>query len=56
VDRYGVLVGEDTPPGRYELVAGMYEPGSGERLPMVDEGGVAIGDKVSLGMVEVVDG
>jgi len=55
VDRYGVLVGEGTPSGRYELVVGMYEPESGERLPIVDEGGVAIGDDVSLGMVEVVD-
>ena len=56
VDRHGVLVGEDTPFGRYEIVVGMYEPESGERLPIVDESGVVIGDKVSLGMVEVVDG
>ncbi len=55
VDRYGVLVGEGTPSGRYELVVGMYEPESGERLPIVDEGGVAMGDDVSLEMVEVVD-
>jgi len=53
VDRYGVLVGEGTPSGRYELVVGIYEPQSGERLPIVDEDGVAIGDRVSLGMVEV---
>lgn len=56
VDRYGVLVGKGTPLGRYELVVGMYEPESGERLPVMDEGGVVIGDRVSLGMVEVVDG
>lgn len=37
------------------MVVGMYEPESGERLPIVDEDGVAIGDDVSLGMVEVVD-
>lgn len=55
VDRYGALVGEDTPSGRHELVVGMYEPESGERLPTVDKEGVVIGDKVSLGMVEVVD-
>lgn len=56
VDRYGVMISEGTPSGRYELVVGMYEPESGARLPIVDKGGVVIGDKVSLGMVEVVDG
>jgi len=56
VDRYGVLVGEGTPSGKYELVVGMYEPASGERLPIVDNEGIVIGDKVSLGIVEVVDG
>jgi len=55
VDRYGVVVGEGTPSGRYQLVVGMYEPESGERLPIVDNEGVVIGDMVSLGMVEVVD-
>lgn len=54
-DNYGILLPDDVPSGEYELVVGMYEPESGERLLIVDENGVVIGDKVSLGMVEVVD-
>jgi len=50
-----VMIPEGLPAGEHEIVVGVYEPESGERLPIVDEGGVAIGDKVSLGMVEVVD-
>lgn len=34
---------------------GMYDPGSGERLHIVDKGEVMIGDKVSSGIVKVVD-
>ena len=55
-DKYGILLPDDVPSGGHQLVVGMYEPESGERLPIVDEGGMVIGDKVSLGMVEVVDG
>jgi len=55
VDRYGVMIPEGLPAGEYELVVGTYEPESGERLSIVDDEGVVIGDKVSLGMVEVVD-
>jgi len=56
IDNYGVMIPEGLPVGEYEMVVGIYEPESGERLPIVDEGEVVIGDKVSLGMVEVVDG
>ncbi len=56
VDRYGILVSEGTLSGSYELVVGMYDPVSGERLPIVGQGGWVIGDRVSLGTVEVVDG
>lgn len=41
--------------GEYEIMVGMHDPGSGERLLIMDKGGVMIGDKVSLGMVKVVD-
>ncbi|MFQ6000038.1 MAG: ArnT family glycosyltransferase [Anaerolineae bacterium] len=54
-DHYGVWVSEGVAPGEYELVVGIYEPESGERLLIVDKDGVVIGDKISLGMVEVVD-
>jgi len=54
-DNHGVMIPEGLLAGEHEIVVGVYEPESGERLPIVDEGGVAIGDKVSLGMVEVVD-
>ncbi len=56
MDNYGVVIPQGVPAGEYEIVVGMYDPESGERLPIMDEGGVVIGDKVSLGMVEVVDG
>lgn len=41
--------------GEYEIVVGMYDPESGERLLIVDKGGVMIGNRVLLGMVKVVD-
>ncbi len=55
-DNYGILLPDDVPSGEYQLMVGVYDPISGERLPVMDEGGVVIGDRVSLGMVEVVDG
>lgn len=42
VDRYVLTIGETAPPGAYRLIAGMYDPGSGKRLP------VGEGDHVEL--------
>ncbi len=47
-DQYRIPLREDTPPGAYRLLVGMYEPGSGARLPVVDSGGQPVGDSVQL--------
>ena len=48
VDRHGLLLPADLPPGPYELRAGLYDSESGERLP-IGPGE----DSVSLGFIEV---
>ena len=57
----GHLVGEwvdlaisaGAPPGRYQLIAGMYDLATGERLPVQGLPGSAVLDYVLLGFVEV---
>ena len=41
-------------PGRYRLEVGLYEPGSGERLPAVDGAGQLRGDALTLDYVRVL--
>jgi len=52
-DELDLTVAASVPIGEYELVAGMYLVGTGERLPVVDEAGQVIGDTVSLGEVSI---
>jgi len=60
--RPGDLIGEwyelpiraDAPPGRYQLIAGMYDLATGERLPVQGPPGSAALDYVPLGFVEVM--
>ncbi len=40
---------EAPPPGRYLLFAGLYDPATGQRLPVTDLTGQPIGDQVLLG-------
>ena len=48
-DERDVPVPSEAPPGRYRLVIGMYEPGTGQRLPLRDERGTRLpGDGASL--------
>jgi hypothetical protein len=47
-DQYLIPVKEDTPPGEYHLLVGLYDPISGDRLPVVDERGEPIGDQFQL--------
>jgi hypothetical protein len=54
-DEVDVAVGTSVPAGKYELVAGMYLLGTGERLPVLDENGQTVGDTVSLGEVTVAE-
>jgi len=51
-DNYGLLIPEDALEGEYELVVGMYDL-EGDRLPVLDDAGEVVGDKVSLGTIEV---
>lgn len=52
-DRYEVLVEADAPPGRYRLEIGMYLLATGERLPVLDEEGQPMDDRVLLSEVRV---
>jgi hypothetical protein len=51
VDRYGLLLSRDIPPGDYELRVGMYLPATGERLPIFDADGQELGDSTSAGWI-----
>lgn len=44
--------GEPPPPGRYLLFAGLYDPITGQRLPLVDAAGQPVGDQVLLGEID----
>ena len=48
VDEYEIVINEGAPDGKYRLKIGMYDPFTGERLPVVGEGGKVEGDGVLL--------
>jgi hypothetical protein len=52
-ERYDLALDAGAPRGRYQLIAGMYDLATGERLPLVDALGNASSDYVLLGSVEV---
>lgn len=58
VDRRGLLLPADLPPGRYPLLLGLYMPANGERLPVALPGEGAPGDSLLLGelVVKAPDG
>ncbi len=47
IDKHGVLVPHGTAPGDYRLILGMYNPATGERLPVGEQ------DYIDLGVVRV---
>jgi hypothetical protein len=53
VDRHGLLLPYDLPPGEYVLSAGMYLPATGVRLGMTDPAAELHTDHISLGIVVV---
>ena len=53
VDRYGILLPGDLPPGRYTLVAGLYHLVNGDRLPVASGPGLG-NDRLILDEVTVV--
>ena len=53
VDRYGVLLPDETPPGLYTLSVGLYDIADPQaRLPVTQEG-VSVGDRLILSLVQV---
>ncbi len=55
LDRHALAIDPAAPPGDYELWAGLYRPGSGERLRLVGADGTPGDDHVVLGRVRVVE-
>jgi 4-amino-4-deoxy-L-arabinose transferase-like glycosyltransferase len=53
VDRYGVLLPGDLPAGEYRLIAGLYNPASGERLEVVANASATPDDHLAVGTVTV---
>ncbi|MGC9358911.1 MAG: glycosyltransferase family 39 protein [Anaerolineae bacterium] len=51
VDRHGIVIRPGTPPGSYRLVAGMYDPETGQRLAVTCEGRTS--DIISLGDIAI---
>jgi len=47
-DRYSIIVNPDTPLGEYVLKIGLYDAATGARLPVLDETGEVVDDRVLL--------
>jgi mannosyltransferase len=52
-DRWGMGIGTGIAPGGYGLFVGAYDPGSGERVPVLSEDGIVLGDKLLVAEVQV---
>jgi hypothetical protein len=52
-DEYEFVIDTAAPQGTYQIEAGMYVLATGQRLPVSDENGQMVGDKILLGSVEV---
>ncbi len=48
VDQYQIPISADAPPGEYVVEIGMYQGATGQRLPILDEMGKALGDHLLL--------
>ena len=53
VDPYDLPVPAGAPPARYQLIVGMYDEATLQRLAVLDASGKTVGDHVSLGEVTV---
>jgi len=47
-DQYDISISPDAPAGTYQIHLGVYLPGTGERLPLIDAAGRITGDHVTL--------
>jgi len=55
VDRHLLMVRESADPGVYPIWVGMYDSGTGSRLPVSDAQGNPLGDSLLLGWVRIGD-
>lgn len=55
LDEYALVVDADAPPGEHVLEIGLYVAENGRRLPVLDEAGQAIGDRILLSQVLVTE-
>ncbi|MFB0538269.1 MAG: glycosyltransferase family 39 protein [Anaerolineae bacterium] len=54
-DEYEIAIKSDAPPGEYQIEVGMYDAGTGQRLPVFDEGETRLsGDRIPLDQVITV--
>jgi hypothetical protein len=53
-DEYEFSIDPDASPGPYQIEAGMYVLATGQRLPVVDDDGQMIDDKILLSSIDVV--
>jgi hypothetical protein len=53
IDHYDLTVASDTPPGRYDLEIGMYNPTDGKRLPVADHTGQITGDRTIVASLQI---
>ncbi|UCC62484.1 MAG: glycosyltransferase family 39 protein [Anaerolineae bacterium] len=53
VDGYAILLDRQAPAGRYALEIGLYDPATGERLPLLDGQGTSVADHLVLDYVAV---
>ncbi|MBL8097066.1 MAG: glycosyltransferase family 39 protein [Anaerolineales bacterium] len=52
-DRITFALPVDLAPGRYTILTGLYDPITGERVPVITVTGAVLGDTVTLGSVEL---
>jgi len=52
-DEYDIVVKPEIPAGEFILEIGMYEGATGQRLPIVDERGDTLEDRIILGPIRV---
>ncbi|BCX05078.1 MAG: hypothetical protein KatS3mg053_3016 [Candidatus Roseilinea sp.] len=52
VDRRGAWIGPDVPPGVYGVFVGLYDPDTGARLPVI-QNGAPVGDRLKLGEITI---
>jgi mannosyltransferase len=53
-DQYLIPVRGDAPPGEYQLLVGLYDPMSGDRLPVVNDQGEPIADHIQLELKVII--